>query len=412
MGQIRKRGGVWWIRYYVRGRRVEESAETSVWAEARDLLRDKEAAIGKGPAVVTKPFRFKDAAADIENDYTANARRSLPELKRRLAKHLIPFFGGRKLASISTVDVRAYIAKRQADSIVTGTGDAQRTRPVSNGEINRELTVLKRMFSLAVESGKLHHKPYIPMLKERNVRSGFFEREPFEAVRAHLPAAVRPLVTFMYLTGWRISEVTALEWRQVDMKAGTVTLDPGTTKNDQGRVFPFTRELRRLLEDQHAERTRLQQAGHLVPWVFVQMVGTRGSRRQRREKTPRAIGSFRKHWIAACRAAGCPGRIPHDFRRTAVRNLVRAGVPERVAMTMTGHKTRSVFERYNIVSPGDIREAARKVDAADDRDNGQGQSSFTAIATGSGTPQVVEGIGAGDGDRTRDIRLGKPAFYR
>lgn len=78
----------------------------------------------------------------------------------------------------------------------------------------------------------------------------------------------------------------------------------------------------------------------------------------------RPIKAFTKAWSAACRAAGCPGRIPHDLRRTAVRNLIRAGVPDSVAMKITGHKTRSVFERYNITSKSDLTEAARKLNAA------------------------------------------------
>lgn len=101
-------------------------------------------------------------------------------------------------------------------------------------------------------------------------------------------------------------------------------------------------------------------AGQIEPWVFFRMVAEgRGG-----EKKPQPIISLNKAWKAACRAAGCPGRIPHDLRRTAVRNLVRAGISERVAMMMTGHKTRSVFERYNITSPGDLRDAARKLDMA------------------------------------------------
>jgi integrase len=97
-----------------------------------------------------------------------------------------------------------------------------------------------------------------------------------------------------------------------------------------------------------------------VPWVFVRMIAKgRGG-----PKSPRRVTSITKAWKAACAAAGLPGRIPHDFRRTAVRNMVRAGVPERVAMKLTGHKTRSVFERYNITSPGDLKDAARLLDVA------------------------------------------------
>ena len=135
----------------------------------------------------------------------------------------------------------------------------------------------------------------------------------------------------------------------MDFGAGGVALDPGTTKNDEGRVFPFTRELKELLEKQERYTSQLQrQEDKVIPWVF--------------HRKGKRIGDFRKAWATACKKAGVPGRIPHDFRRTAVRNLVRAGVPERVAMQMTGHKTRSVFERYNIVSEGDLEAAAKRLD--------------------------------------------------
>ena len=104
----------------------------------------------------------------------------------------------------------------------------------------------------------------------------------------------------------------------------------------------------------------MKKAGHIIPNVFWRMVAEgRGG-----EKKPRVITAFGKSWKAACRLAGCPGRIPHDLRRTAVRNFVRAGIPERVAMAMTGHKTASVFARYNITSDADLREAAQKMNVA------------------------------------------------
>ena len=188
------------------------------------------------------------------------------------------------------------------------------------------------------------------MLKENNVRTGFFEREQFEAVRGQLPEARRAMVTFAFITGWRInSEVLPLQWRQVNFETGRVCLDAGATKNDQAREFPLTAELRALLVAQRAHTDAVQrEKGEIVPWVF--------------HRAGRRIAYFRGAWAGACKRAALPGRIPHDFRRTAVRNLVRAGIPERVAMTMTGHKTRSVFERYNIVSQGDLDDAARRLD--------------------------------------------------
>jgi len=280
------------------------------------------------------------------------------------------------MAAITTADVRAYVAQRLAERtihrkayVITRKDGSQHHIPAcerstggtSHGQINRELTILKRAFTLACQAGKLLVRPYIPMLKESNTRTGFFEAQQLEGVIRHLPTALQPVIRFAYITGWRIdSEVLPIEWRNVDFAAGEVRLDPHVAKNDEGRVFPFTRELRTLLEAQHAEHERLQKAGQIVPLVFIGLV----AKGRRGPKSPRKIKPFNKAWKTACEAAGCPGRIPHDLRRTDIRNLVRAGIPERVAMQLSGHETRSVFERYNIVSGSDLKAAARALDAA------------------------------------------------
>ena len=368
MGTVFRQKGrsTWMIKYYRDGRAIYESSGTDVKDDARGTLKLREAAIVNGVPVSNKTgkLRFEEAAKDLVNDYKVNARRSLDELERRVNKHLEPYFRSRRLSTITTADIRAYIAKRLADTIVVRKarveGEEDVTRPVSNAEINRELTALKRMFTLAVQAGKILHRPHIPLLKEDNVRVGFFEADQFSSVLNHLPAELQPVVTFAYITGWRIaSEVLPLEWRQVDFEAGEVRLDPGTTKNGEGRVFPMTDDLRALLKAQQADTGPSAKAGEIVPWVFFRMVAEgRGG-----PKKPRADRLAHQGVGGRVRAAGCPGRIPHDLRRTAVRNMVRAGIPERVAMKLTGHKTRSVFERYNIVSDGDLDTAAEKLNA-------------------------------------------------
>jgi integrase len=338
--------GPWWIKYQVSGRPQCVSSGSDTKKVAEDLLKEREGDVVKGVAFTAQvgKVRYEEAAEDLLNDYRTNARRSLITMTHRL-KHLKPFFGGRRLTGIGTALVRTFVVKRQAAG-------------ASNAEINRELTALKRMFTLAVQGGKLVTRPYIPLLHESNVRQGFFEPAQFTSMTHHLPVHMRAVAEFAYITGWRTpSEILPLEWRQVDMKAGEVRLDAGTTKNGEGRVFPFTTELRRILDDQqHVANTVARETGTIVRHVFCYTTG---------QKTGNGIteGGFNKAWRKARLAAGCPGRIPHDFRRTAVRNLVRAAVPERVAMQLTGHKTRAVFERYNIVSPGDLRDAARRLDA-------------------------------------------------
>ena len=154
---------------------------------------------------------------------------------------------------------------------------------------------------------------------------------------------------FFFITGWRKSEVLNLQWRQVDFKAETVVLYPGPTKNDEGRVFPFTHQLRELLEAQKAVTDKLQrEKGIVCPWVF------------HRDGLP--IKSYDGAWRSACKKAGLPGRKVHDFRRTAVRRLEQAGVSRSVAMKLTGHKSECVYRRYAIVSKSDLEEAVRRLD--------------------------------------------------
>lgn len=354
MGELRQRGNVWWVRYYRNGRRLEESSGSKKKGDAERLLKQREGAVANGVAITPQVgrLRFDEAVADVVTDYRINGKRSLAHVERRVKLHLEPYFGGRRMVAISTPDVRVFVAQRQAAG-------------ASNAEINRELSIVKRAFTLAVQAGNLLARPHIPMLHEDNVRQGFFERHEFEAVRAQLPEALRAVVTFAYLTGWRVpSEVLPLKWSQVDRDHGIIRLNPGQTKNSEGRVLPYGElpELVAVVEAQWVER---EYGGAVAVHVFHRPGGGE-------------IRDFRTVWQSACAAAGVPGRIPHDFRRTAVRNLVRRGVSERTAMQITGHKTRSVFDRYDIVNEADLRTAVGKLAGTE-----KGQKAEPATVDGS-----------------------------
>lgn len=336
MGSLYQRGSIWWLKYYQHGRAIRETSGTDNKAAAGRMLRLREGDIAKGIPVAPKLGRitFDEAAADLINDYKTNKRKTTKDVERKINLHLRPFFGRYLLANITTAQIRAFAASRQAAG-------------ASNAEINRELAALKRMFSLAVQGGALHHRPHVPMLTENNARQGFFEDSQFRAVLDHLPAEVRPVVTFAYITGWRTkSEVLTLEWRNVDLTSQVIRLDAAATKNGEARELPYSEvpELVELLDSRRRETTRLEQtAGRIIPFVF--------------HRNGQPIRDFRGAWKAACVAAGCPGRIVHDLRRTAVRNLDQAGVSQTVAMQITGHKTASVYRRYRIVASQDLRQA-------------------------------------------------------
>lgn len=341
MGYLYQRGRVWWVKYYVNGKPVRESAGTEKETEARRLLKEREGRVATGQPILKRAdrVRYEEVADDLRQHYEATGSRDSTEAEFRLT-HLDRFFGSRRVASIGQAEITGYVVQRQREK-------------GANGTINRELATLSRMFRLAYENGKLLRLPVIRKLKESDPRQGFFERDQFEAVRRHLPEYVKPVVTFAYITGWRMkSEILALGWRQVDFKTGTVRLEPGTTKNGDGRTFIMTPELRTCLDAQRAHTDALQRrTGQIIPWVF--------------HRNGRPVGEFRKTWKTACRKGGVPGRIPHDFRRTAVRNLERAGIPRSVAMKMVGHRTESIYRRYAIVDEGMLREAAEKLARAE-----------------------------------------------
>ncbi|MCB2192675.1 MAG: tyrosine-type recombinase/integrase [Deltaproteobacteria bacterium] len=333
MGSIYKRGNIYWLKYYRDGKPIRESSKSDREADARRLLRKREGEIaeGKRPGVYFDRVRFDELAEALLTDYVVNRRKSLDRAQLSVNGHLAPFFSGMRVANITTPVINDYIVHRLKEG-------------AANASINRELSALKRMFTLAMRSTppRVGHVPYIPMLAENNTRKGFFEHDEFIALRDILPEYLQNLVGFAYLTGWRRREITSLTWDRVDLEQGTVRLEAEDSKNQEARTLYINGEILSLLKAQFRER-------HLgCRFVF--------------HRQGNQIKSLQKAWRTACRKTGLEGKLFHDLRRTAVRNMVRAGVPERVAMTISGHKTRAVFERYNIVSPQDLLDATTKID--------------------------------------------------
>lgn len=334
---------IWWVKYYVNGRPVRESTGTERETEARRFLKEREGRVATGQLILPRAdrIRYEEVTADLKRHYEATGTRDLKEYARRV-KHLDRFFAGRRVGGIGQPVVDAYIVHRHGEGAVGAT-------------IRRELSTLTKVLRLAYENGKLVRLPILHKPKEGPPREGFFERDQYEAVRRRLAPDLQVAVAIAYTFGWRTqSEVLTLERRQLDLEAGTLRLEPGTTKNDEGRLVYLTPELRALLAAQ-VERIRAveRKTGRIIPYLFPYLSGPHRLGRRRRD--------FRKAWATACRDSGVPGMHRHDFRRTAVRNMVNRGVPERVAMKVTGHKTRAVFDRYHIVSPGDLQDVARKL---------------------------------------------------
>ena len=349
---LRLRGRIWWIAWHQGGRRYRQSTGTTNWKQAVRKLDEIRGRLARGERVAPANVTFEQLCEGLRSHYRVNGLRSLSRAETSI-NNLTTFFAGYKAAAITTDQMRAYIVQRQEQG-------------AANATVQCELSALGKMLNLAVEDGRLSQRPKIPRLKVDNARQGFFEWEDLQAVLAQLPAELRPPILFAYHTGWRIGEVLSLTWRQVDLDAGAVRLEPGTTKNGRGRTFPFSAlpALHALLKEQRAQTDAVQrETGAIVPWVF--------------HHEGRQVRTYRRRWTAAIDAAAHEGegtlrqvvrpqllgRIVHDLRRTAVRNFERAGVPRSVGMKLTGHLTESVYNRYAIVSESDLREGVGKLAA-------------------------------------------------
>jgi integrase len=337
MGSIYKRGAVYWVKYYRNGKSYRETSKTTKESEAKRLLKKREGEISEGkiPGVCFDRIKFNDLVDDFLADYRVNERKTLARAEQS-TNRLKTVFDGAKVTNITTPRINAYVQQRIDEG-------------AENATVNRELSALKRIFNLAARQTppKVDRVVYIPMLKENNVRKGFFEHGDFLALREALPDYMKGFVTFAYKTGWRASEIEGLTWAQIDLANGIVRLEAGETKNDDARTIYLDEELQEVFQRQaDARKERLK----ITPYVFTNEAGNG------------PVKDFRRAWVRACATAEIGKRLFHDFRRTAVRNMIRAGIPERVAMMVSGHKTRSVFDRYNIVSDTDLRLASQKTE--------------------------------------------------
>jgi integrase len=244
---------VWWIAWSYRGKKYRESSESTSEAAAVRLLKKRIGETGIGKVVTPDVSRktFEDLAAGLERDYRNNARRSANRITGAL-KHLREFFGMWKALDITRDAVERY-------------KDQRLTEGAANATVNRELAALKRMFRLADVP-----RPTFAMLREDNARKGFFERDQFDAVLAQLPAYWQPVFELAFITGWRTrSEILTREWKHVDFEHGTLRLEPGETKNGEGRNFPMTMALRAVLERQRLLTDQIERdTDQVVPWVF------------------------------------------------------------------------------------------------------------------------------------------------
>ncbi len=340
-GGLFERGGVWYARIYVRGLLVRESLHTAdpeVAAKRLVVLRRRrERGDYQPPAErrVTVDELLDDLLVHLE----VQGRASLPKAKSH-AKAVREELGHRRAGELETAAIE------QVAQAWLREGAARAT-------VNRRLEALGRAYRIAQKRTppKVRSVPYIPLLHLDNVRSGFIEGADLERLLPHLDQDLADFVEWCYFTGMRKGEAAALTWPMLDRSGDPWTLRvPGAiTKNREGRSLPVVGSARAVTE----RRLKVRRLDTTL--IF---------HRESKGLQGQPIKAFDKAWRAALKDARLPkGRLFHDLRRSAARNLRRAGATETEAMRVTGHKTASMFRRYSIVTDEDAATALQKQDA-------------------------------------------------
>ena len=355
----------WYVAYYsAPGHQVTESSRSNVKAVAQALLQTRLEAVTRGECEPQKAGRvlLAELLTDVLLDYRSQGQATTDDAESRIRLHLAPFFnievvvekeglrltslkGGPRASSVRNTDAQRYILSRRAEKATDST-------------ICNELALLRRALNLAVQNGKLHQAPYVGLPANADKpRQGFVEPVQYRALMSHLPENLKALVSMAFHTGMRRGELLGLRWNQVDLIEGLVRLSAEETKTREARTIPLVPETLELLRMQKVRRDTLDPMCSSV-FFRERILGVDGP-----GCTLVPLGDFRVAWDKACTDAGLVGLLMHDLRRSAVRQLVRSGVGENVAMKISGHKTRSVFARYNIVSTDDLKDAAKKLEA-------------------------------------------------
>ena len=330
-GSIYSRGNVLWIAYSFRAQMFRESAHTSDEKVARKLLRHRLKQVERPGFVGPKEDKWTlaDMNARIEADYQRKQNRSLKTVEYCF-KHLEDAFQFRRVIDITTPIVQEYTQKRlQAGA--------------ARASVNRELAYLRHGFKLMLKAGDISAIPaVVELLQGENVRKGFLAPAEFVALSEKIPDVdVRDLVAFLYNAGWRSGEGKSLEWSEVDLERNMIRLPAEKSKSKKPRNLPIIGALMEIIQ------RRLQVRRLDCPYVF--------------HRNGKPIASFRKAFKAAATAVGMPGLVPHDMRRSAVRNFRRAGLSEHEGMKLSGHETDSIYRRYDIISDDDLMESMNRV---------------------------------------------------